>query len=143
VLNFDFWDKEWPVITGAPHIVIGGALALIAIVFLIVRWGYSREVAGQKAQIATLNERLHLASDEQVAVTRQVTMLTSQVSKLEQQIERKEGLTALANTTAQVHGTIGDLSLANSSLGRTLTIPGSRVVFDLRPIQDITKKSDE
>ena len=64
MLNFDFWDKEWPVITGGPHIVLGGLTILVAAIFLLVRWFYSREIAGlkaanaaTKAESAALSER--------------------------------------------------------------------------------------
>jgi hypothetical protein len=56
--SFDFWDKEWPVITGAPHIVLGGLFILVVAIFLLVRWAYSREIAGLKAESGALNERL-------------------------------------------------------------------------------------
>ena len=61
MLNFDFWDREWPVITGAPHIVAGGLFLLVVAIFLLVRWAYSREIAGLKAESGALNERLRLA----------------------------------------------------------------------------------
>jgi hypothetical protein len=126
MLNFDFWDREWPVITAAPHIVLWGTVIIIAVVFFVVRWGYSREVAGRKAETAVLNERLRLAADEQTAVTRELDRLKQNFAKLDQQIERGMPVAGLASATATVSGTIGDLSRANSLLGSTLAISGPR-----------------
>jgi uncharacterized integral membrane protein len=51
MLNFDFWDAEWPLIVAAPHIVLGGlAVAiLILVAFLIVQLACSRQIAALKA----------------------------------------------------------------------------------------------
>jgi hypothetical protein len=119
MLNFDFWDKEWPVITGAPHIVLGGLFILIVAIFLLVRWPYSREIAGLKAESAALNERLRLAHDQQAGLTNQVDTLTSQLVELRQlaQTSPFAQLADKASTTAR------EISTANLALGRTLT-PG-------------------
>jgi hypothetical protein len=49
---FAFWEKEWPVITAAPHLVIGGAVALVIATVGILQWAFARERAGYKATIA-------------------------------------------------------------------------------------------
>jgi hypothetical protein len=92
MLNFDFWDKEWPAINGAPHIV-GWAVVIVILVilliFVIVRWGYTREIAGLKAEKAALRERLSLAHGAHALVTQQIETLTEHVAQLTQQIAQK------------------------------------------------------
>jgi type II secretory pathway pseudopilin PulG len=92
-LNFDFWDKEWTAIRGAPHILFWTVVIVILAILLIVvivRWGYSREIAGLKAEKAAFRERLTLACDGHALVTQQVEILTKQVEQLSQQISQKK-----------------------------------------------------
>jgi hypothetical protein len=70
-LNSDFWDKEWPTQLLFWALVI---VMLVILFFLIT--GYSREIAGLKAENATLRERLRLAHDAHAIVAQQVEILT-------------------------------------------------------------------
>ena len=124
MLNFDFWDKEWRVITGAP--LCWGVVIVIVVIFVIVRWRHSRKVAGLKAEKAALNERFSLAHDEHAIVTQQVETLTKQVAQLSQQIAQKDAIPNLAYTSDTVTGTVHALSFANNALGRTLSITPPR-----------------
>jgi hypothetical protein len=148
MLGIEFWEKEWAVITGAPAIVAAGLAALIAVdilivrwAFVIIRWGFSREIGGLKATITALNERLQLAHDVQAAFSRKFENLETQVEQLTQQINQKAPANDIANATALVTGTIGDLALANSVLGRTLSL-GAGIGADSKPVKIEPKKSD-
>jgi uncharacterized protein YoxC len=116
MLNFDFWDAEWPSIVAAPHIVLGGlAVAiLILVVFLIAQLACSR-------QIAALNRRLRFASDRQDEVTRKLETVTTKVAELTQHIMGKATISVLLDDTAKLSGTMVDLAHANTDLARTLT----------------------
>jgi hypothetical protein len=124
MLNFDFWDKEWPAINGAPHIV-GWAVVIVILVilliFVIVRWGYTREIAGLKAEKAALRERLSLAHGAHALVTQQIETLTEHVAQLTQQIAQKDAFPKLAYTSDTVTGTVHALSNTNNALGRIVT----------------------
>ena len=102
MLNLEFWEKEWPVIDGAPHIAIGGAITLIVVTAVFV-WWLRGHIA--KERIATLEERLRLAGDEQQAVTREVDRLQTLIPQLPQ-----------ASTTALVAQSVNTLSTANDHL---------------------------
>jgi hypothetical protein len=123
MLNFDFWDAEWPLIVAAPHIVLGGlAVAiLILVVFLIVQLACSRQIAGQKAESVALNRRLRLASDRHDEVTRKLETVTTKVVELAQHIMGKATISVLLDDTAKLSGTIVDLAHANTELATTLT----------------------
>jgi len=121
MLNFDFWGQEWPLIVGAPHIAIGGALVIAAATFAFAKLIYSGQIAAMKAQMATLHERRHLAEDQQKALTWQIEKLKAEQVAVNLQIEQKATLPALASSTATVTRTIGELATTNSALGNTLT----------------------
>jgi hypothetical protein len=129
MLNFDFWGKEWPVITSAPHIVFWAVviIILVILVILVILAIVRREVARLKAKKAALSERLSLAHDEHAIVTQQVEILTKQLAQLSQQIAQEDALPNLAYASEVVTGTVHALSFANNALGRILTPtpPGS------------------
>jgi hypothetical protein len=124
ILNFDFWEKEWPVVTGAPHILFWAVVVVILVILLIsviLRWGYSREIAGLKAENAALRERLSLAHDAHALVAQQAEILTKQAEQLSQQIVQNDSIAHIAYTSDTVTGTVLALSNTNSALGRVLT----------------------
>lgn len=123
MLNFDFWDAEWPLIVAAPHIVLSGlaAVILILVVFLIVQLACSRQIAGLKVESVALNRRLRLASDRQDEVTRQLETVTAEVVELSRHVTGKATISVLLDDTAKLSGTIVDLAHANTNLATTLT----------------------
>jgi septal ring factor EnvC (AmiA/AmiB activator) len=124
MLNFDFWDAEWPLIVAAPHIVLGGlaVVILILVVFLIVQLACNRQIAGLKAESVALNRRLRLASDRQDEVTRQLETVTTKVSELTRHITGKATIAVLLDDTAKLSGTIVDLAHANTELATMLSM---------------------
>jgi hypothetical protein len=123
MLNFDFWDAEWPLILAAPHIVLGGLAITISIlvVFLIAQLACSRRIARLKAESVVLNRRLRLAGDRQDEVTRQLETVTAKVVELTQHIMGKATNSVLLDDTAKLSGTIVGLAHANTDLATTLT----------------------
>ena len=134
MLNFDFWDKEWPAIISAPHIVFWAVIIviLVILVILLILVLVRHEVARLKAENAALRERLDLAHDEHAKVSQQVEMLTEQLARLSQQIAQEDRLPNLAYASETVTGTVHALSFANNALGRILnpTQPGSHLHSD-------------
>ena len=123
MLNFDFWDAEWPLIVGAPHIVLGGlaVVILILVVFLIVQLACSRQIAGLKAESVILNRRLRLASDRQDEVSRQLEAVTTELLELTRHVTGKATISVLLDDTAKLSGTIVDLAHANTNLATALS----------------------
>jgi hypothetical protein len=52
--TFDFWAKEWSVITQAPHIALGGLVVFLMATWSVAKWHYSGRLASFKAQIDLL-----------------------------------------------------------------------------------------
>ena len=123
MLNFDFWDAEWPLIVAAPHIVLGGlaVVILILVVFLIVQLACSRQIAALKAESVALNRRLRLASDRQDEVTRQLETVTTKVAELTRHLMGKATISVLLDDTAKLSGAIVCLAHANTNLATTLS----------------------
>ena len=123
MLNFDFWDAEWPLIVGAPHIVLGGLAVVILtlVVFLIVQLACSRQIAGLKAESVILNRRLRLASDRQDEVSRQLEAVTTELLELTRHITGKATISVLLDDTAKLSGAIVCLSHASTGLATALT----------------------
>lgn len=129
MLNFDFWDAEWPLIVAAPHIVLGGlaVVILILIILLIVQLACSRQIAGLKAETVVLNRCLRLASDRQGEVTRQLEAVTTELLELTRHITGKATISVLLDDTAKLSGAIFRLAHANTDLAATLsTAPSNR-----------------
>ena len=129
MLNFDFWDAEWPLIVGAPHIVLGGlaVVILILVVFLIVQLACSRQIAGLKAESVMLNRRLRLASDRQDEVSRQLEAVTTELLELTRHVTAKATISVLLDDTAKLSGAIVCLAPANTNLATALTLALGRV----------------
>jgi septal ring factor EnvC (AmiA/AmiB activator) len=130
MLNFAFWDAEWPLIVAAPHIFLGGlaGVIMILVVFLIVQLAFSHQIASLKAESAALNLRLRLASDRQGEVTRQLESVTTEVAELTRHIKGNATISDLLGDTAKLSGTIVDLAHANTELATTLTTSRHRPV---------------
>jgi hypothetical protein len=94
---------------------------VILFIFVILRWGYSREIAGLKAENAALRERISLAHDAHGMVAQQIETLTKQAAQLSQQIAQKDTIDHLAYTSDTVTGTVLALSNINNALGRIVT----------------------
>jgi hypothetical protein len=123
MLNFDFWDAEWPLIVAAPHIVLGGlaVVILILVVFLIVQLACSRQIAGLKAESAMLNRRLRLASDRQDEVSRQLEAVTTELLELTRHVTGKATISVLLDDAAKLSGAIVCLAHANTNLATALS----------------------
>jgi hypothetical protein len=92
------------VITGAPHIALAGIAILVVAIFFLVRWAYSRVIAGLKAGSGALNERLRLNHHQQGGLTNQVDTLTAQLVELKQGIaQRSPNIDRLADVASTTH----------------------------------------
>jgi hypothetical protein len=122
MLNFEFWDAEWPLVVAAPHIVLGGLAGVILILVgsLIAQLACSRQIAGLKIESAAWNRRFRLASDRQDKVTRHVEAVATKVAELNGHLIGKATISVLLETT-KLSGTIVDLAHANTDLAITLT----------------------
>ena len=91
--------------------ILGSVIVILVILFFLVT-GYSREIAGLKAENAALRERLSLAHDAHAIVAQQVEILTKEAEQLSYQIAQKDTIDHLAYTSDTVTGTV--LALSNT-----------------------------
>jgi len=63
--TFDFWAKEGPAITQAPHIVIPGAILIFLVGWFVARSWYAQQIETLREQMGTIRERLTLAQDDE------------------------------------------------------------------------------
>jgi hypothetical protein len=123
MLNFDFWDAEWPLVVAAPHIILGGLAGVILILVgsLIAQLACSRQIVCLKTESAAWNRRFRLASDRQDKVTRQLETVATKVAELNGHIIGKATMSVLLDDATKLSGTIVDLAHANTDLATTLT----------------------
>jgi hypothetical protein len=110
--DFDFWEKELPVINGAPHLFWGGIIATIVltvpIIWFVINWGYRR-------QIATAAEKLELADRAKGEVERQFNAYKEEASA-------GADYGVLVERMAKVEAAIGELSTANNAVRSAIGI---------------------
>jgi hypothetical protein len=53
--NLDFLKQEWQLICEAPHIAIGGAIAVCLATWAVVKWHYSGRIVTLKERAETYN----------------------------------------------------------------------------------------
>jgi hypothetical protein len=119
MLDLRFWETEWPVIAGAPHLVFGGAIvlaiALIGITFLFAKMFYRRQ--------ATISEqRRQLASEQQTAVTRELEQVKAENVDLKNRINAGAPGATLAPIAERMTLIIERAANANTALGTTLGV---------------------
>jgi len=121
-MGFDFWVAEWPLITAAPHIVIGGAAILAAGILWFVNWLYSQRIANKDSEISALRTQLEAARTDERPVSERIAKLETEFQTFHQQILAGGDARALAGTSASIVSNVLDLSKANNRLTHTLAV---------------------
>jgi hypothetical protein len=92
---FDFWEREWPVIREAPHLVFGGGIAItvltVSITWVLVNWGY--------------RQRLTLA-DEREAFAEKVSDIARQFKDFKEAIAAGAGIDALTSRIERLEAAV-------------------------------------
>jgi DNA repair ATPase RecN len=81
--DIDFWSKEWPMITGAPHLFFGGILVISAVIWFLVNWAYRHRFAAKDDQLDARDERLTHAKEKQQDAEQKAKDLQFIMEKLE------------------------------------------------------------
>jgi hypothetical protein len=119
-MDLAFWTQEWPLIRGAPHLVIAGAIAIALAVWALVNWAYHRQIKGLKAQSGAWEARLALAHDREAIVLQKRNELEATVQLLNNQITTNAATDKIAATTQSVTLLARELASANSALSEVL-----------------------
>jgi hypothetical protein len=83
--TIDFWAEEWRVIAQAPHIALGGLIAVPVATWLITNWHYSGRVASLKERIEIRQERQRDAKDKPIEAQNLVVKPNDRIEANEQQ----------------------------------------------------------
>jgi hypothetical protein len=83
----DIFKEEWPVVTGAPWLVMGVCAAVAVVVWWISRQIILGEIAEPKAHLATRDERRQLAEARVASFKIQVAEAQASVGSLQGLIE--------------------------------------------------------
>jgi hypothetical protein len=133
--DIGFWEKELPVIIGAPHLFWGGILAITVslglLIWFLFNWGYRRELAGLKKEsegiIAGLNgrievfeERLKCASEKLDLANQARAEIERQFKTYKEEVATNVGKAALAVTEAKVDAAIDELAAANNAVSSAI-----------------------
>jgi hypothetical protein len=122
-----FWTDGANVVISAPQIVF----PLLAITAIAAWWfkgstakgaiaGLREQVGSLKAQIAVVEERLHLAQDSERLIARDSEQLTAEITALRSQVVAKASKEELDRATATISSTAAKIVAANTELGRLL-----------------------
>ena len=88
-MDLTFWNQEWPLIRDAPHLAIGGAIAIALAVWALVSWSYRRTIARLKAENGAWEARFAFAHAKEAVVSEKRNELEATVQLLQQADHRE------------------------------------------------------
>jgi hypothetical protein len=126
---------EWPVIIGAPVLVIGLCCIVAVSTWWITKQFSKDQIVGLKERLDAREERLHLA-DEQTTVQRGlVEAATIKLLELTAQQQRGATRQEIALTTEALTREIARVTSANTAIHSTVTFSGASTdVSGFKPI---------
>ena len=104
-----FWIKQWTLVMDAPLPFAACVVAAIGIIWLLVNWGYSRQIDGLKQQIAAADQNIKLFKDR-------IPILEKQLQDVQRSVQRHDSYAAIGETAASAVITIADLKNLQSDL---------------------------
>ncbi|MGA8691656.1 MAG: hypothetical protein WB662_17575 [Methyloceanibacter sp.] len=119
-MDLTFWSREWPLISGAPHLAIGGAIVIALAVWAFVSSVYRRQIDRLKTESGTCEARLSLAHHREAVVSQKRNELEATVKLLNNQITANAAADEIAATTQRVATVSRELASANSALSEAL-----------------------
>jgi type VI protein secretion system component VasK len=119
-MDLNFWTTEWPLISSAPHLAIGGALAIALVVWALVSWNYRRQINALKAESAARGARLASARKKEAVVSQKRNELEATVQLLNNQMTTITAPDTIAATTQSVAQIARELASSNIELSTVL-----------------------
>jgi hypothetical protein len=119
-MDLTFWSQEWPLISNAPHLAIGGAILIALVVWALVSSAYRRRVARFRAESGAWEARFSLAREREAVVSQKRNELEATVQLLNNQITANAAAVETAATTQRVTMIGRELASANSALSEAL-----------------------
>ena len=119
-MDLNFWATEWPLMNSAPHLAIGGAIAIALVVWALVSWDYRRQMKVLKAESGARDARLALARERETLVSQKRNELEATVQLLNNQMTTISAPDTIAATTQSVAQIARELASANIALSTVL-----------------------
>jgi hypothetical protein len=145
--NLDFWEKEWLVIDGAPHLFFGGVTALIVplglLIWFLVSWAYRHRFAAKDDQLAARDERLTHAKENQQDAERKSKDLQLEIEKLEAQLKARASIEDIAVTVSSAKTKADELAAANNAIGSAIGAARVSTVSSMRAELKATMPDEE
>jgi len=121
-MDLTFWNQEWPLIRDAPHLAIGGAIAIALAIWALVSWAYGRKIARLKAENGAWEGKLAFAHEREAVVSQKRNELEATVQLLSNQAAANATAQEIAATTQRVTVVARELASANSALSKALIL---------------------
>src|SRR5882762_1322896 len=106
-LDQPFWMRQWALVMDAPLPFAACVIAAIGIIWLLVNWGYSRQIDALKQQVAAADQNMKLFKD-------QIPILDKQIHDVQRSVERHDPYAAIGKTAASAVLTAAALSRVQS-----------------------------
>src|SRR3982750_1835729 len=90
-----FWMRQWSLVMDAPLPFAACVIAAIGIIWLLVNWGYSRQIDALKKQVAAADQNMKLFKD-------QIPILDKQIHDVQCSVERHDSYAAIGKATSAV-----------------------------------------
>src|SRR5262245_25113274 len=119
-MDFNFWAQEWPLISNAPHLAIGGAIGIALVVWTLVSSAYRRRIARLRGESGAWKTRFSLAREWEAVVLQKRNELEATVQILNNQITANAPAAEIAATTQRVAMVGRELTSANAALSEAL-----------------------
>ena len=119
-MDLTFWTQEWPLITNAPHLAIGGATVIALVVWAFVSSAYGRKIARLKAENGAWEARFAFAHAREAVVSEKRNELEATVQLLNKQTTSNATAQEIAATTQRITTVARELAYANSALSNAL-----------------------
>jgi hypothetical protein len=119
-MDFNFWAQEWPLISNAPHLAIGGAIGIALVVWTLVSSAHRRRITRFRAESGAWETRFSLAREREAVVSQKRYELEATVQILNNQITASAPAAEIASTTQRVTMVGHELAFANSALSEAL-----------------------
>jgi hypothetical protein len=116
--DLDFLAKEWPVITGAPHLFWGGIITTIVfavpLTWFVVNWSYK--------------QRLKLADEREAFADKVKNDIASQFKDFKEAVAAGAGIDAITARVEKLEASHNELTAANDAVRSAMGVSVGRAV---------------
>src|SRR5690348_6927283 len=97
-----FWIAQWELVVDAPLPFLACVVAAIGVIWLLVNWGYRRQIDGLKQQIATANQNMELFKSEIPVLEKEIRQVALSIQRHAPYVEIGEAAANAATAAAML-----------------------------------------